>query len=566
LLAATHGQLVFVRLTGDVLALQSDREFVPYFLEAQAHGHWMALGLASTAALGRCIARGFQAAVVPLDPHTEDPLLVHLDKVDREAQAALGRVKVLYSEGRRLLVGVGPDLVNDDIALHGAHGHYVVLWPEPLLWDRSSQRDRFEPIISTALGRLPQNARQVRRDVPGHDISVLLTPTCPASPAQFEADSDRYTGVAPLDGAGTIASRHYRHPDNMRAVDALMLDLQNMGYYPFRHEFEFGGRTLHNVIADLPGKGRFFLRPEIWEKLRQILIRFPLPDPPDPWLGRIAEHLGKKWLEACGIARLSPLQARWAVEQALLLFPWYPWWRKRCPLSGIGAELVIVGCHLDSTASYTPGYVPETGAAPGTDDDGSGLVATLSMARWFRDYYRRTLTHTVRFCFFNAEESGLIGSKAYASLLKAQNAPVRAVICTDMIGYNTDANRIFEIHAGYTDAAIRDLSVPIADRVAAWGASLGQLAPAQIYQGTNPSGGADRAAYDGAINRSDHAAFHQQGYPAVLASEDFFSNLASEPVSDGNPDYHRVTDRFVDFAYAADITCAVAQAVRELAA
>ena len=46
------------------------------------------------------------------------------------------------------------------------------------------------------------------------------------------------------------------------------------------------------------------------------------------------------------------------------------------------------------------------------------------MARWFRQYYRGKLTHTVRFCFFNAEESGLIGSKAYASLMKAQSAPI----------------------------------------------------------------------------------------------------------------------------------------------
>lgn len=136
----------------------------------------------------------------------------------------------------------------------------------------------------------------------------------------------------------------------------------------------------------------------------------------------------------------------------------------------------------------------------------------------------------------------------------------------DMIGYNSDANRIFEVHAGYTDVAIRDASMPIADAIAAWAACLGVLRPAQVYRGTSQTAGApDRTLYDGAINRSDHAAFHQQGYPAVVVSEDFFANLPTEPGADPNPDYHRSGDLVIDSAYAADITCAVAMAVRELA-
>jgi hypothetical protein len=35
----------------------------------------------------------------------------------------------------------------------------------------------------------------------------------------------------------------------------------------------------------------------------------------------------------------------------------------------------------------------------------------------------------------------------------------------DMFGYNPDANRSVELHAGCTDPAIRDLSLPLADRV-----------------------------------------------------------------------------------------------------
>jgi Zn-dependent M28 family amino/carboxypeptidase len=181
--------------------------------------------------------------------------------------------------------------------------------------------------------------------------------------------------------------------------------------------------------------------------------------------------------------------------------------------------------------------------------------------------FKGMLTHTVRFCFFNAEESGLDGSIAYANAMKATGAPIRAVVCMDMIGFNNDANRLFEIHAGYTDPAVRDLSDPIAQRVAAAALGLGALPPAQIYRGTIQGGASDsdRDTFDGAIDRSDHAAFHRQGYPAVVVTEDFFANRPAEPGSDPNPNYHRKTDTVVDAAYATDIVCAVAQAIHELA-
>ena len=150
-------------------------------------------------------------------------------------------------------------------------------------------------------------------------------------------------------------------------------------------------------------------------------------------------------------------------------------------------------------------------------------------------------------------------------MLKASGAPNRGVTCSDMIGYNSDSARLFEVHAGYTDSAVRDISEPLADTIAAWAASLGSLPAAQVYRGTNVGIGSDRNVFDGAINRSHHASFHEQGYPAVVVSEDCFVNLATEPGADPNPNYHDEDDNVIDSAYAADITCAVAHAVRELA-
>ena len=136
-----------------------------------------------------------------------------------------------------------------------------------------------------------------------------------------------------------------------------------------------------------------------------------------------------------------------------------------------------------------------------------------------------------------------------------------------MIGYNSDATRAWEVHAGFTDRAIRDLSVPLAQVVARRGRAAGRAAARpSSYTGTTPRGGTDPTRFDGAINRSDHASFQEQGYPGVLVSEDFFPNRPGEPDADPNPNYHSNADAVIDGAYGADITRAVSVAVLELAA
>ncbi|MDP1848085.1 MAG: M20/M25/M40 family metallo-hydrolase [Solirubrobacteraceae bacterium] len=232
---------------------------------------------------------------------------------------------------------------------------------------------------------------------------------------------------------------------------------------------------------------------------------------------------------------------------------------------GERASLVVVGCHLDSTAARDPGFTPARDAARGADDDASGMAAVLAIGRHVAALAQPT-RHTVRLCFFNAEESGLVGSRAYAASLKARGAEIAAVVCIDMIGFNSDSLRSWEVHAGFTDPAIRDLSLPLAQVVARAAEQLGVLPPAQVYSGTTPTGGTDPARFDGAINRSDHASFQEQGYPAVLVSEDFFPNRPGDPAADPNPNYHSNTDAAVDGAYGADITRAVSVAVLELAA
>lgn len=522
---------------------------------------WALIALVPPEALAEAASLGLSVFPLDYDPATEDLVWARIDGHDNDdlATTLAGR-PILYSEPGQILIALKPGESAEAFHLHGGHGHAEFLSPDPgLLQPAVHETADFDV---PDVGKLPEILETVELDPEIRKILATIRPRCSVVTASYTADLDRYTGVTPLDAAGPIVSRHSAHPDNKRAEAALIADLRAMGYCPWRHNFVHAGATHSNIIADLPGLGRLRIKPEILERYLRILRDAgPLP-PPDQWLPDIDSLAPDSWAD--GFESLPDATIRSEIERVLKLQPWFAWWKGRCPLPGFGAGLVIVGAHLDSSASFEPGYNPATHPAPGRDDNGSGLAGALSLARHFRAYAGR-LTHTVRFAFFNAEESGLVGSKAYAASLKAARAPVRAVICTDMIGYNSDANRIFELHAGYTDPAIRDLSVPLADRVALAAAQLGRLAPAQIYKGTSTFGGPDRNVYDGAINRSDHAAFHQQGWGAVLASEDFFANLPTEPAPDGNPNYHRASDQITDPAYARDIVCAVARAVTQLA-
>jgi Zn-dependent M28 family amino/carboxypeptidase len=261
---------------------------------------------------------------------------------------------------------------------------------------------------------------------------------------------------------------------------------------------------------------------------------------------------------------LSPLLIRKQLEDIFLKAS--SWWLKQSNLSGLGAQMIVVCCHMDSTANNEGIYEKTVDPAPGVDDNCSGVCATLAIARYLAKY-RGKLTHTVRFCFFNAEEEGLFGSQAYASYLKNQNATIKAVINLDMMGFNKDEGRIFEIHAGYTDPVVRDLCLPIADTIKQWAAKLGKLGDGQIYKGTIRGGPEDydRDKFDGAIRRSDHWSFQHHGYPGCHLSEDFFANLPTEPGRDANPNYHTFSDKVIDIAYSVDITSAATFALKELA-
>ena len=69
---------------------------------------------------------------------------------------------------------------------------------------------------------------------------------------------------------------------------------------------------------------------------------------------------------------------------------------------------VIIGAHYDSRGSF--GSL----RAPGGNDDGSGVVALLSIARVLNRRPRLKFHSNVEIVAFAGEEQGLLGSRAYA--------------------------------------------------------------------------------------------------------------------------------------------------------
>lgn len=225
-------------------------------------------------------------------------------------------------------------------------------------------------------------------------------------------------------------------------------------------------------------------------------------------------------------------------------------------LTGSEDELVLVTAHLDSTAQFSQGYDPKRDPAPGADDDASGTVGVLAIARVLAALARLTPPRrTLRFVLFNAEEHGLVGSTAYALEQAALGAPIQAVIQIDMMGYNREPPPTYEVHAGFAGSPeVEKRSTTIAERIAAAAHAVAPELPApQIYRTT-------LGEPDPADGRSDHTSFQEVGYAACVVTEDFFTGPTPRVPAEANPNYHTADDTFVDTTYAAGIARAICAA------
>jgi hypothetical protein len=188
-------------------------------------------------------------------------------------------------------------------------------------------------------------------------------------------------------------------------------------------------------------------------------------------------------------------------------------------------RIYMLMAHLDD--------VPASGAvAPGADDNASGVAVVLAAADILSQYRWGC---TLRFALWNSKEVYLRGSAAYANRAANRGEDIAGSLNLDMIGWNTaDSLPHMDLHATAAPASTLDLAGQLASVVDAYDLDL------------------IPTVYPDGLTDSDHASFWDQGYPAVLITEDVFAAAGG---SDLNPYYHTVNDLLarLDTAYLTEM-------------
>lgn len=176
-------------------------------------------------------------------------------------------------------------------------------------------------------------------------------------------------------------------------------------------------------------------------------------------------------------------------------------------------EIVLVTAHIDD--------MPDSGRAPGADDNGSGSVAVMMAAARLSGH---SFERTIRFIFFTGEEQGQLGSFAYATEAKANAENIVAVYNMDMIGWDANNDGVMALETRYitdtayaSDLAIANVFTQVVNTYD------------NLNQSLHPT--IDPCNDDGV----DSTMFWEAGFPSVTVIEDSGGY-------ETNPNYHTVTD------------------------
>lgn len=213
-----------------------------------------------------------------------------------------------------------------------------------------------------------------------------------------------------------------------------------------------------------------------------------------------------------------------------------------------GKEIVVIGAHYDSA----PGAV-------GADDNGSGVVALLALARSFAGKHPK---RTLRFVAFVNEEpphfwTPKMGSLVYAKACKARGDDISAMISLETLAYFRDEPGTQKypplVSLFYSD---RGNFIGFVGNVGSRSLvrkSIGTFRENAAF----PSEGAALPYFVTGVGWSDHWSFFEQGYPAIMVTD-------TAPFR--NPNYHTMNDKpeTLDYDRLARVTSGLEAVVRAL--
>lgn len=241
----------------------------------------------------------------------------------------------------------------------------------------------------------------------------------------------------------------------------------------------------------------------------------------DPYLASGKHHLVQQYIQSV-FAPLGPVTCHTFTVRARHHHTWMLSLPAAATASPAAAP-IIVGAHYDT--------VPGT---PGADDNASGLAVLLELARY---YATQALPRPVWLAAFDMEEYGLLGSRAYAESLRASGQAVHLMLSLEMLGYCDRTPHSQD----YPSPLLAKVYPHTGDYVALVGNPSTILAMRRLRRHLRRTGTAceylpvpNRGTAIAATRRSDHAAFWDCGYRALMVTDTAFLR---------NPHYHQPSDR-----------------------
>jgi len=173
-------------------------------------------------------------------------------------------------------------------------------------------------------------------------------------------------------------------------------------------------------------------------------------------------------------------------------------------------DIVIIGAHYDSVQG-----------SPGANDNASGVAATLALARAFAD---TTPARTLRFVLFANEEPPFfqtehMGSRVYAKRSRERGENIVLMLSLETIGYYSDEpgsqHLLFPLSLIYPSTGNFIAFVSNVEN----GFLVRQLVGSFRQQAQFPSEGGALWGLIPGVGWSDHWAFWEEGFPAVMVTD-----------------------------------------------
>jgi hypothetical protein len=185
-----------------------------------------------------------------------------------------------------------------------------------------------------------------------------------------------------------------------------------------------------------------------------------------------------------------------------------------------GAEHVVLGAHYDTVVR-----------TPGANDNATGVALVMAAGKALGKLGCRS--RPILLVFFDEEEMGLVGAKAFARKLVADGTMVHSVHTADQLGWDSDGDGLIELER--PDTGLRAL-----------------------YETAQRSLGLSFRLVNTTTSGSDHSAFRPT-FKAIGLTEGYDSG-------DTSPHRHSPQDTLatVDLAYLARATTLVARTMADL--